>query len=91
MIKQMLKKINFNVEMKLMRGYEKGVRCQNELVKWLIQQCNKEAEQAREEGVAKNIKCFGRHSLMKDRIVQMRDIERTIHTIDSKEEEIKQA
>ena len=47
-----MKKINFEVEIKLMRGHKKGVvRYENEPVKWLIRQYDKEAEQAREEAM----------------------------------------
>ena len=54
MIKQLLKKMQFDVEIKLMRGHKKGViRYQNEPVKWLIRKCDSEAEKAREEGIKK--------------------------------------
>ena len=96
LIKQLMKKINFEVEIKLMRGHEKGVvRYENEPVKWLIRQCDKEAEQAREEAMKQmresNIKYYGRYSLMKDSIVQMRSVKEILRVIDSKEEESKQA
>jgi len=94
MIKQLIRKINFDVEIKLIRGHEKGVvHYQNEPVKWLIRQCDKEAEQAREEARTQsrdsNIKYYGRYSLMKDGIVQMRSIKEMLRVIDSKEEERK--
>jgi len=45
LIKQLMKKMNFEVEIKLMRGHEKGVvRYEDEPVKWLIRQCDKEAK-----------------------------------------------
>ena len=49
MIKHLLSKIKFKVEIELMRGHEKGIiRYQNEPVKQLIQFYDKEAEEARE-------------------------------------------
>ena len=70
-IKKILKKIKFEVEIKLMRGYEKGgVNYQQDPVKWLIQKCNKFTKKARENARSinneTNIKFYGCYSIKKD-------------------------
>jgi len=88
--------MNFEVEIKLMKGHEKGVlHYQREPVKRLIQLCDKEAEEARENARLKmsesNIKFYGCYSLKKGEIMQMRSIKEILRVIDAREEEKKQA
>ena len=89
MIKQIMKQLNFEVEIKLMKGYEIGImRYENELVKWLTRQCDEEAEKAREDAKKmnrlSNLKHFGRCSIKRDSVVQMRSIKEMVRVIDAK-------
>ena len=88
--------MNFKVEIKLMKGHKKGIlHYQREPVKRLIQLCDKEVEEARENARLKmsksNIKFYGCYSLKKGEIMQIRSIKEILRVIDAREEEKKQA
>ena len=92
MIKRLMKKIKFKVEIKLTRGYKSNIDdYQQYLIKHLIQQCDRKARKMREDiGLElneSNIKFYGCYSLKKEGIVQMRPIKEVLRVIDVKEEE----
>ena len=92
MIKYQLKKIKFEVKIKLIRGHEKqiGTYEQNP-TKHLIKECDREARKTREKIKMKsnktNIKFNGSYCIKRDGNMQSRAIQEMIRIIDAKEKE----
>jgi len=92
MIKKLLEKIKIEVEIELVRGYEKEIRIyRQQLLKYLIQECDQSTRRTREEihrrDNISNIKFYGYYSLEQKGLLQSRSINKVIRVVDVREEE----
>ena len=92
MIKKLLQKIKFDIEISLEKGHGKIIgRYQTNPLKYLLRECDKTSremqEGARERQNKTNLKFFGSYSLVYEENIMSRSVHETIRILDARTSE----